>query len=288
MKRLHWILFIALGLVLAACSTEPFTPVEEEASSTEATLVEDGKILRPAMQSIIGESVLETQAETYFIQPRFVGNPPNAVRQAISTARNRWQGIITRGKPAINLTVPANSCGSNPRFSGMVDDLLVFTGVSDIDGPGNVLAQSGPCFIRTNGSFPVVAVLIFDAADVGSFSQSELTLIATHELGHSVGIGTIWDLKGVLVGAGGSNPRFTGANAVREYNRLGGSGSVPVESTGGPGTRDSHWRETTFDNELMTGFLNGGRNPLSRLTVASLRDLGYAVDLTKADSYQLP
>jgi hypothetical protein len=38
----------------------------------------------------------------------------------------------------------------------------------------------------------------------------------------------------------------------------------------------------------MTGFLNMGLNPLSRLTVGSLEDLGYAVNYTAADPYTLP
>jgi hypothetical protein len=61
-----------------------------------------------------------------------------------------------------------------------------------------------------------------------------------------------------------------------------------VENTGGPGTKNSHWRDTVFSNELMTGFVSNPPNPLSRLTVASLKDLGYVVDLTKAEPYSLP
>ncbi len=38
----------------------------------------------------------------------------------------------------------------------------------------------------------------------------------------------------------------------------------------------------------MTGFVGGAPNPLSRLTVASLKDLGYVVDLKKAEAYTLP
>jgi hypothetical protein len=38
----------------------------------------------------------------------------------------------------------------------------------------------------------------------------------------------------------------------------------------------------------MTGFINSGTNPLSRVTIGSLRDLGYSVNYTVADPYQLP
>ena len=41
-------------------------------------------------------------------------------------------------------------------------------------------------------------------------------------------------------------------------------------------------------NELMSGFLDTGVNPISRLTVGALEDVGYEVDLDAADPYTLP
>jgi hypothetical protein len=67
---------------------------------------------------------------------------------------------------------------------------------------------------------------------------------------------------------------------------------VPVENGGGPngggaGTVNSHWRDQVFDPELMTGFLSDGLNPLSAITVRSLQDLGYTVDVADADPFTL-
>ena len=56
---------------------------------------------------------------------------------------------------------------------------------------------------------------------------------------------------------------------------------------GGPGTRLSHWRESVLNNELMTGFLNLGENPLSRITAGSMRDLGYGA-ASVGEQYDLP
>lgn len=78
------------------------------------------------------------------------------------------------------------------------------------------------------------------------------------------------------------------AGAWRSGRRSGAAGTVPLEDTGAPGTRDNHWRESVFGAELMTGYLNDGVNPLSRLSVASLADLGYQVDVTQADAYSAP
>jgi len=38
----------------------------------------------------------------------------------------------------------------------------------------------------------------------------------------------------------------------------------------------------------MTGFISGDTQPLSRMTIASLADVGYKVDFTKADPFVLP
>ena len=52
--------------------------------------------------------------------------------------------------------------------------------------------------------------------------------------------------------------------------------------------RSSHWRESTLGNELMTGYLNSGTNPLSAITVGAMADLGYAVSFNAADAYAKP
>jgi hypothetical protein len=61
---------------------------------------------------------------------------------------------------------------------------------------------------------------------------------------------------------------------------------IPVANTGGGGTANSHWRETTFEDELMTGYASGAM-PVSVMTIKSLRDLGYTVDESKAESYSI-
>jgi hypothetical protein len=132
----------------------------------------------------------------------------------------------------------------------------------------------------------------FDTADLAAMeADGTLNDVITHEMGHVIGIGTIWTNKKLLKGAHTSNPTFNGPNAMREYGKLRNSTAplpVPVENTGGEGTVDSHWRDTVFGAELMTGFVNEGGNPMSRVTIASLQDLGYQVNMDVAQAYQLP
>jgi len=111
-------------------------------------------------------------------------------------------------------------------------------------------------------------------------------------MGHVLGFGTIFASVGLIEGAGTDDPVFTGSNAIREYAVLRGEPGdlrpVPLANAGGPGTRDGHWREELFANELMTGYLDAGINPISRLTIAAFADLGYEVDYAAADPYRLP
>ncbi len=180
----------------------------------------------------------------------------------------------------------------NATYNGVaVDDLLIDASASPIDGPGGVLGQAGPDVIRSGSSLPIHGTMQFDSADLASLEASgQLFSTVLHEMGHVLGIGTIWETRGLLTGAGTSNPRFVGVQATAAYNQLFGRNEtgVPVENSGGPGTADGHWRESVFNSEVMTGYLNPGTNPLSRMTIASLGDLGYRVNLDAADAYAPP
>ena len=131
----------------------------------------------------------------------------------------------------------------------------------------------------------------FDTADLAQMEAAgTLVDVIAHEMGHVLGVGSIWRTKGLLRGAGTNNPLFSGPAAMAAYAELLGVPTprlVPVENTGGAGTRESHWREAIFRQELMSGFIGSAGNPLSRLTVGSLADLGYQVDMDAAEPYTL-
>jgi Leishmanolysin len=276
--------FFAFGLLMVALLSACGAPLTPEVVEESENNIQDLPLYEPLAVS----SVLSTQADgDYDIDLQIVGSPSAELQAALEFAVSRWEKVVTGDLEDISGTIEANSCGSNPAFSGAIDDVLMFAGVADVDGPNGILAQAGPCFIRTSSGLTIAGTLIFDSADVDGFS-GQLDAIAVHEMGHILGVGTLWETFGLLRGAGTDNPRFSGSQARLEYRALGGRGRVPVENIGGQGTRDGHWRESVFDNELMTGFLNDGFNPLSRLTIASLGDLGYSVDLGAADDYALP
>ncbi len=222
--------------------------------------------------------------------------PPSAANQAaFNAAAARWQQMVYGDVPDIPITLGAGSClGNEPAISQTVDDVLIFVTLDSIDGPGQILGQSTPCYIRTQGKLPIIGAMVFDTADLADLNTfGLLDDVIQHEMGHVLGFGAIWDLFNLLAGpaqAGGLDPHFVGAKALTAFDRVGGTSytgglKVPVEDSGGPGTVDSHWRESSFGNELMTGYANLGSNPLSIVSVASLGDMGYLVNYGAADAY---
>ena len=223
-------------------------------------------------------------AAPFTITVVFLGGLNTTQKNAFKAAADRWSRVIVGDLPNVVIN------------GQVIDDVLIEASGVAIDGPGGILGQAGPTHLRPASAgaaafIPAKGRMQFDTADLaGMQANGTLKDVITHEMGHVLGIGTIWANKGLLVGASGNNPTFKGTNARKEYGVLKGTGpaAVPVENTGGPGTKNSHWRETVFRNELMTGFVAGPPNPMSRLTVASLKDLGYVVDLAKAEPYSLP
>lgn len=211
---------------------------------------------------------------------------------AFNSAADRWNGAITGDLPDVYVTIAANGCGApHPAVAETVDDVVIFVTVTSIDGPGKVLGSAGPCRIRSGSNLPAVGIVYLDADDLGNLEANGLLDdVVLHEMGHVLGIGTLWP-TGLLIGAGGSDPVFTGSAAVNQFLAAGGSAysgtPVPVENTGGGGTKDAHWRESVMASEIMTGWINFGGNSFSRITVASLQDMGYQVDLDAADGFQL-
>lgn len=225
-------------------------------------------------------------AARYAITVSFRGGLSAGQQAAFRAAAARWERVIAAPLPAVKVGgVVTRGC-------------LIDAQGSSIDGPSGILGMAGPTRLRPGipsmgraAFLPCAGIMSFDSADLAAMERDgTLVDVITHEMGHVIGIGTVWGRKGVLSGAGSSNPLFTGLRCRHAFHDLGGLGNeVPVENQGGGGTRDSHWRERFFRNELMTGYVSpaGTKNPLSALTIASLEDLGYEVDMAAAEPFSL-
>lgn len=267
------------------------------------TLGSDGQNQLRATASgggITGNPVIftaSTSASAFNIEVRFLSAATPAQVQAFTEAETNWEAMVAGDIEDVPIDAAEGACDEGtPALNETIDDVIIFASLEPIDGAGGILGQAGPCFIRDPGFLPAVGIMFFDVDDL-DFVQSEglLQELVLHEMGHVLGFGTLWPFQDLLAepaSSGGADPHFTGPQAIAAFDAAGGSSytgeKVPVEEIGGPGTHDSHWRESVFSNELMTGFLDLGTNPLSAISVASLADQGYSVQLSEADPYTLP
>lgn len=195
------------------------------------------------------------------IKWKVAGRSP--LRPFLNTATRRWQSVIK----------------SNHK-------LTVALELKSKDGIGGNLATTFIEQFDPITGLPLRARIELDAADaqllqLGRSGRRELTTVLTHELGHALGFGVLWQQRGLVDAAG-----YLGPSALREYQAKGGVGDrIPLESQGGSGTAGAHWSEVIFGHELMTPDQDQNRSPLSRITVGAMEDLGYSVNWAAAERY---
>jgi hypothetical protein len=245
-----------------------------------------GAATLPGTATIIND---ERDATGFQIDLRFIdtglGPVPASVQALAREAADRWSRIIVGDLPGVE------------RDGVFIDDfeLTVSMGVlgSAPNGPTGPLANARPTDFREGFvGLPVrgeTGLNPFYTLNNGSFTQRNYVLdILTHEIGHAMGFASGANVFRQFV----NGDLFTGSAAVREFNALFNqtASGVPLETGGGGGTAGSHWRESVFRSELMTGFAEspGTRMYISRVTVGAFEDLGYQVDYSAAEPYVRP
>jgi len=210
---------------------------------------------------VSGDAAVANSSE-YNIEVIFQGSWTTALQQAFIVSANAISKYILGDVPDIFYN------------NRIIDDLSITASLVTIDGTGGILGQAGPNVLRQGLYQPVNGIMQFDSADAAYYNNIGLfDDIVMHEMLHTVGLGSVWNYRGLISGAATASPVYTGALANAVYP---GTAWIPVENDGGAGTAGSHWEESVFGNELMTGYINGD-NSLSYMTIASLGDLGYNV-----------
>ena len=219
----------------------------------------------------------------------FVGPATEEIRSAALQMATRWTEVI-----AVDLRdvpVPDNSVHCLPvehRFFGTVDDLVVFVEVESLTGAAGL---AGLCRARDRftpyearryhgSSLPYMGNIILDT-ELAARGGEYFAHVILHEIGHALGFGIVWDDTGFLQDSGGADPHFNGPLSIEAFDAAGGTNytagaKVPVSAD------ESHWR---FGGELMG---RGAGSALSAITVQSLADLGYVVDVSQAGPFRLP
>ena len=145
---------------------------------------------------------------------------------------------------------------------------------------------------------PALGAIVLDEADIAQLeSDGVLEAVVTREMARALGFGpSTWNAHGFL-----QNPSLpeepdadTHMNAplvVAAFNAAGGEGyaggRAPLENGAMPGISDRHWRQSVFGDEVMTPYVTGDSQPLSRITLEALYEVGYELDVTMADAFTL-
>ena len=251
-------------------------------------------------------TVREAAARPFDIDVILLDQVTDSQAEAFEDAVDFWSAILADTElPDVPLgqdVAPGCWDITTDQRIGTVDDIVMVASVREIDGVDGVLARAGPCVVRDESRLPAVGALELDAADLARLEEEgnlkDVEEVILHEIGHVLGIGTVWVDHGLLrnpsIHNSGADTHFTGPLAIAAFDERGGANyddgeKVPVENTSGPGAADSHWRESVLGHELLTPFQAAGeRDLLSLITVQSLADLGYSVKVGLAEIYRIP
>ena len=212
----------------------------------------------------------------YDIELVFADDFTERQKNVLQFVARRWMAVIAEDLPDYEFTQGWSGTCADQSYEipagERIDDLRIY--MSTFEG-GVAVGYGGPSVLRQETHLPVLGCMAFN------LSTANLLNTGLHEIGHVLGFGTIWNELGFHQDLDGDT-HFNGPLAIAAFDEAGGSdytgAKVPVQKGGG-----GHWR--SFPDELMGPV---GGSALSAITVQSLADLGYGVDVTQADAYTLP
>lgn len=216
------------------------------------------------------------QADPFNFTLKWMTPVPSAAYQAVvEQAARRWESVITAGLPSSRVTLAGQAL--------VVDDLLVTLSVEPMNPA--LGGHAGPRVMRElpGGRWlPAMGEVRLALSSVDQLEEAPqlLTNLITHELGHVLGLGTLWEgygtqLPTLLADARCSQSTapttYIGTYAVEAYWALGGLGpGVPLAETGGS-SRCTHWHESQLAGEVMGPTLRRTKQAISDVTLGALQ-----------------
>ena len=214
----------------------------------------------------------------------------------IRRAADRWMEVVRGDLPDVPVRRPLSQVcfdgPSPPRVVGVIDDLLI--NMKFAARIGRNLASAAICGQRESGqgflgksSFALWRFRDPDQVD------SRLYEVALHEIGHVMGFGR-WAYNSsppawrALFRDRDGDGHFIGPLAVAAFDAAGGEsysgGKVPLEDR--VSVLNIHWRKSVIPGDVMS--IGVDSRQLTAITIQAMADLGYEVDVSKADPYTLP
>jgi len=206
-----------------------------------------------------------------------LGSINNSVRDAIAQAAKVWENVIAYSS-----------------FNGTHTLDVDVTGESNADTWYAAATNKQGIPDQTNKWMPTTGRVRINTNYANTFNSNPeyLTAILTHEFAHVLGIGTLWEKDGRNLINTKNDTYIANSYAGNAYGDLTGTftpTAVPLSKD-----KDSagnliygHWSEAILGNELLTPEAEGAgiKIPLSQLTIASLRDIGWNVNYGAAEPF---
>ena len=195
-------------------------------------------------------------------------------KEHIQYGAKRWMAVITEDLPDYTFAQHwSGQCGDQfyeIPAGERIDDLRIYVSQQKEEELGRVAGYGSPQLLREKTHLPVLGCMVF------SSGVPVLHSLPIHEIGHVLGFGTIWDDFGLLQDQD-ADIHFNGPRAIADFDASGGRGytgkKVPVDQD------RAHWRHTVLGFQVNDGL------SIPTITVQSLADLGYSVDISQADAY---
>ena len=275
-----------LAVSSASCDIPPVAPEMPTATTVPAV----------AAASDPAVAVGDATPHRFVIDIALVNEGAQEIRFQVMAQAERWAGIV-QGSDLEDIEWEPGiiRCGGLEYNyqNDVLDDLFVMVAVQDFDGGPGGGVRTTVCGYRNSSKLPLIGAI---KIDLDGRERGDVDDLILHGFGHMLGISGAWKWQDLLRNSSKENPgadtHFVGANAIAAFVASGGASyqgpKVPVENDPTHGTVDGHWRESVFGTELMTSVLQAGRDALSAITIQSLADIGYTIDVEAADSYTLP
>jgi hypothetical protein len=222
-----------------------------------------------------------------------------ASRNAIETAALFWERAIpyrTNERMLLDGSLPITIVTKDENLkNGNPDVLTLATGGPDVVSSGTRLRLKG-------------GKVTLNGRRLDGLSTGDLTALLIHEFAHVLGFGTLWSPLNFKASDGSIVPIGVLPNAASFIDRtnqryiadsyagwaygdlLKQAGRTTVAPTAVPiDTQGFHWAEDIFQTESLTPIApsSGTFAPVSQLTLAALKDLGWAVNFGVAQDYSL-